>query len=206
MQLDPLQGVLKEVALTVNTIAASSVKPLIVLGVTVVAKKVPILGTVLFAGICVLVVASSRDGRIAYHKWRLAAAIQKARTAGAGKPTSGQELLALLRGRSATIEDYLAAWQWHEDALLELNYLTRREFALSNPPDTEERIRISEAAEKVFRGQQLWSIAKSPANDYAVVVTAPLPDMAQWERLMYQLEEETQFTCRFGYVTRRQLL
>ena len=163
-------------------------------------KKVLLWGTVLFAGMVMLVVASSRDGRIAYHKWRLAAAIQKAHTAGAGKPTAGQELLALLRGRPATTEDYLAAWHRHEDALVELNYLARREFAVSHQPDTEERMRISEAAEKVFRGPQLWSIAKSPSNDYAVVVTAPLPDMVQWERLMYRLEEEAQFTRRFGYM------
>jgi hypothetical protein len=165
-----------------------------------VTKKLLVLATVLFAGITVLVVASSRDGRITYHKWRLAAAIQNTHTAGAGKPTSGQELLALLRGRPASAEECLAVWQRHEDALVELNYLTRREFAVSKRPDTEERMRISEAAEKVFRGQQLWSIAKSPSNDYAVVVTAPLRDMVQWERLMYRLEEEAQFTRRFGYI------
>jgi hypothetical protein len=165
-----------------------------------VTKKLLVLATVLFAGITVLVVASSRDGRIAYHKWRLAAAIQNTRTAGAGKPTSAQELLALLRGCPASAEECLAVWQRHEDALVELNYLTRREFAVSKRPDTEERMRISEAAEKVFRGPQLWSIAKSPSNDYAVVVTAPLRDMVQWERLMYRLEEEAQFTRRFGYI------
>lgn len=163
-------------------------------------KKVLLLGTVLFAGLVMLVVASSRDGRIAYHKWRVTTAIQKARTAGAGKPTAGQELFALLRGRPASTEDYLAAWHRHEEALVELNYLARREFAVSHQPDTEERMRISEAAEKVFRGPQLWSIAKSPSNDYAVVVTAPLPDMAQWERLMYRLEEEAQFMRRVGYI------
>jgi hypothetical protein len=179
-------------------------------GSAVVTKKVLVLGTVLFAGMVMLVVASSRDGRIAYHKWRLTSAIQKARTAGAGKPTAGQELLALLRGRPATTEDYLAAWHRHEDALVELNYLARREFAVSHQPDTEERMRISEAAEKVFPGPQLWSIAKSPSNDYAVVsndyavvVTAPLPDMVQWEQLIYRLEEEAQVTRRFGYIESR---
>ena len=150
------------------------------------------MGPVLLVGVAMLV-ANSRDGSIVYHKWRLGVAIQHARTAGAGKPTKKQELLALLRGKPVNSEDCFAVWRRHEEALVRLNYLVRREFAVHTRPDTEERVRIAQAAERVFQQPQLWSIATNPANDFAVIITAPPQDMPKWERLMSRLRKESEF-------------
>jgi hypothetical protein len=177
-----------------------------VLGNRVLRKKVVILAIALLLGLTAVLVVNPRTTRIAYHKWRLIAAIDNTRTAGAGKPTPGQEFLAMLRGGPPSSEQCLAVWQRHEDALVKLKYLVRREFPISKRVSTEERVRIAEEAEKTFPGQRLWSIARSLSNEYAVVVTALPRDMAQWERLIYRLEEEAQFARKLSYVRPRQLL
>lgn len=169
-------------------------------------KKVIVLVLGLVLAIAVLAAANSPSGRIAYHKWRLAAAIENARTAGAGKPTASEEFLALLRGRPASSEECLTVWQRHEDALVKLKCLARREFALNKRANTEERMRIAEAAERLLGRQRPSSVARSPSNEYAVVVTAPARDMTEWERLMSRLEEEAQFARKSGYAPQRQRL
>ena len=135
-------------------------------------------------------VANSRSMRIAYHKWRLAAAIENTRTTGVGKPTSAQEFLALLGGKMSTAEECIEVWQRHEDALVDLNYLARREFDIGRHASIEQRWRVTEAAEKIFRGQPLWSVARSPSNEHAIMITARPAEMGKWERLIRRLREE----------------
>jgi hypothetical protein len=152
----------------------------------------------LFGGLLLVVglaafASRSRMARVAYHKWRLAAAVETARTAGAGKPTSRQEFFAIVRGAPLSSEECSAAWQRHEDALVQLCYLSRREFPLKKRAGTAERMRLCAAAEKTFARPQLWSVTRSPSNEYGVLITAPGQDMARWEQLIRQLQDEERF-------------
>jgi hypothetical protein len=131
--------------------------------------------------------ATSRSGRAAYHKWRLAKAIENARTAGEGKPTTAQELVSMLRGEPSTSAEYEEAWRHHEEALVKLNLLTRREFTLPKAVNSADRGRIISAAERVFGAIGPWSVTVAAAKSNAIVVTAPPGDMPRWERLMYRL-------------------
>jgi hypothetical protein len=146
--------------------------------------------------------ATSRSGRGAYHKWRLAAAIESARTAGEGKPTTAQELVSMLRGAPPTSAEYEEAWQYHEEALVKLNVLTRREFILPKAVHSADRGRIISAAEREFGAIGPWSVTAAVSNRNAVVVTAPPGDMHRWEQLMYRLCDEDQFVRRSGFGAR----
>jgi len=143
--------------------------------------------------------AISRSGRAAYHKWRLATAIENARTAGEGKPTTSQELVSMLRGEPSTSAEYEEAWRNHEEALVKLNVLTRRQFTLSKAVDSTERGRIVSAAEREFGAIGPWSVTAAVSNSNAVVVTAPPDDMPRWEQLMYRLCNEDQFVRQSGF-------
>jgi hypothetical protein len=149
-------------------------------------------GLLLVLGLAVFA-SNSRMAQVAWHKWRLVAAIESARTAGAGKPTPGQEFVAIVRGAPLSSEECIAAWQRHEDALVQLCYLSRREFPWRRRASTPERMRICAAAEKAFARPQLWSVTRSPSNEYAVLVTALGQDMARWEDLIRRLQEEERF-------------
>lgn len=142
--------------------------------------------------------ATSRSGRGAYHKWRLAAAIENARTAGEGKPTTAQELVSMLRGAPPTSAEYEEAWRYHEEALVKLNVLTRREFILPQAVHSADRGRIVSAAEREFGAIGPWSVTAAVSNSNAVVVTAPPGDMPRWEQLMYRLCDEDQLARRSG--------
>ncbi len=135
-------------------------------------------------------VGNSPEAQIAWHKWRLVAAIENARTAGAGKPSIGQEFVALVRGEIPTAQECSETWQRHEDALVNLRYLARREFDIGKPANTEHRLQISEAAERTFGGETLWSVVRSPVNDHAIMVTARPEDMCHWEGLLKRLQQE----------------
>jgi hypothetical protein len=147
-------------------------------------KGIIILGLVAIVAIA-SIFATSRPARVAYHQWRLAAAIDNARTAGEGKLTAAQEFLALLRGSPATSAEYEEAWQHHEDALVNLNVLTRREFTLTKPVANTDRSRIITAAEREFGAGGPWSVTAALSNSHAVVITAPVAEMSRWEQLIY---------------------
>jgi hypothetical protein len=149
-------------------------------------------GLLLVAGLAV-VASHLRTVQVAYHKWRLTSAIESARTAGAGKPTSQQEFFAIFRGRPLSAEECIAAWQRHEDALVQLCYLSRREFPWKKRASTVEQMRICAAAERSFARPQLWSVTRSPSNDHAILITAPGQDMARWEDLLRRLQQEERF-------------
>ncbi len=142
--------------------------------------------------------ATSRSGRAAYHKWRLTTAIENARTAGEGKPTTTQELVSLLRGKPSTSAEYEEAWRYHEEALVRLNVLARREFVLPNAVQSVDRGRIISAAEREFGAIGPWSVTVASTKSNAIVVTAPAGDMPRWERLMYRLCDEDQFVRQSG--------
>jgi hypothetical protein len=143
--------------------------------------------------------ATSRSGRAAYHKWRLSAAIESARTAGEGRPTTAQELVSMLRGKPATSAEYEEAWRHHEEALVKLKVLTRREFILPKAVQSADRGRIISAAEREFGAIGPWSVTAALSNANAVVVTAPPDDMPRWEQLMYRLCDEDQLVRRTGF-------
>lgn len=144
-------------------------------------------------------IATSRSGRAAYHKWRLAAAIENARTAGEGKPTTAQELVSMLCGGPSTSAEYEEAWRYHEEALVTLKVLTRREFVLPKAVQSADRGRIIRAAEREFGAIGPWSVTAALSNANAVVVTAPPGDIPRWEQLMYRLCDEDQLVRRAGF-------
>ena len=143
--------------------------------------------------------ATSRTGRGAYHQWRLATAIENARTAGEGRPTTAQELLSMLRGEPSTSAEYEEAWRYHEEALVKLNVLARREFILPKTVQSADRGRIISAAERVFGAIGPWSVTVASMKSNAIVVTAPPGDMRRWEQLMYRLCTEDQFVRQSGF-------
>ena len=132
-------------------------------------------------------------------------AVENARTAGAGKPTRTQEFISLLRGEPATSAEYEAAWRRHEDALVRLNVLTRRQFMLPSPVATEDRGRIVDAAEREFGSAGLWSVTSLSGDAQAILVTALPGDIPRWEELLYRLCEEQQVVRRYGFVRPRQM-
>jgi len=161
-------------------------------------------GTIILGLVAVLTIAScsaiSRNALVAYHKWRLAAAMENARTAGEGKPTRGQEFVALLRGQPRTSTEYENAWRYHEDALVKLNVLTRREFTLPKPVASADRGRIIDAAEQEFGSKGLWSVTTSSSDSHIVLVTALPGDIPRWEQLMDRFCGQTQFVQRYSFI------
>jgi hypothetical protein len=147
----------------------------------------------------------SRGPRVAYHKWRLEAAIENVRTAGEGKPSTAQEFVALVRGKPRTSAEYEDAWRYHEDALVKLKVLTRREFTMPGPVASEERGRIVDAAQLEFGSKGLWSVTTSSSNSHVVLVTAPAADIPRWEHLMYRFCEQQQFVRRYSFVRPRHI-
>jgi hypothetical protein len=164
-----------------------------------------ILGTVIALVAIGSIVATTRPGRVAYHKWRLRVAIENARTAGEGKPTRTQEFISLLRGQPATSAEYEEAWRRHEDALVKLNVLARREFVLPGPVASEDRGRIVDAAEREFGSTGLWSVTSLSRNAQSILVTALPGDIPRWEELLYSLCEEQHVVRRYGFVRPRQM-
>ena len=63
---------------------------------------------------------------------------------------------------------------------------------------TAERMQICAAAEKVFARPHLWSVTRSPSNEYAVLVTAPAEEMSRWEHLIQRLQREERFAQKLG--------
>jgi hypothetical protein len=160
-------------------------------------------GIIIFWGLMAVIamgsfLAASRNGRAAYHRWRLATAIENARTAGEGKPTTSQEFVSMLRGEPPTSAEYEEAWRYHEEALVKLNVLTRREFILPKAVHSADRGRIISAAEREFGAIGPWSVTAALSNANAIVVTAPPGDMPRWEQLMYRFCDEDQFARRSG--------
>jgi hypothetical protein len=162
---------------------------------------------ILFVGLVAgaLFLSNSYPVRVAYHKWRLAAAMDNAKTAGAGKPTGAQELVSLLTATPPDNQDYTDAWLRHEDALVDLHYLARREFVFSKRLPVDYRYRLSEAAEKAFCGQCFWSLARSPSNVNAIVITAPPDDMRVWEEILNRFNAQMAGR-RFSYLGSPQAL
>jgi hypothetical protein len=161
-------------------------------------------GTIILGLVAVLTIASfsvvSRNALVAYHKWRLAAAMENARTAGEGKPTTIQEFVALVRGNPRTSAEYEDAWRYHEEALVKLNVLTRREFTLPKAVVSADRGQIIDAAQQEFGSKGMWSVTTSASDSHIVLVTAPPGDIPRWEQLMQRFCEPTQFARRFSFV------
>ena len=162
-------------------------------------KGIALGGAIVLSTIVIIVVAQSRPAQSAYHRWRLAAAIENLETAGAGRPTVGQELAAML-WRRPDAGEYLRAWQRHEDALVKLQFLSRREFALSNSPShNTEPQRVYDEAARIFPTSRLWSVATSSCSKNAIVVTAPAADMPEWERLIGRLHHTRLASRKAGF-------
>jgi len=106
--------------------------------------------------------------------------------AGQGDPSGG--LWGLFQGEPKTSADYDAAAVRHEDALIKLKRLTRKEFRLRNAVSTGKAMdRFTELALKRFPNKGEWSCVFS-ANGDSVVITARPGQMARWEEFIREYD------------------
>jgi hypothetical protein len=145
---------------------------------------------IVLAAILVVGVAGWYALRVPYHKWRLAACNASAERLRNGQVTRTDELLGMLRGEPHTYQDYQAAATRHENALIELKYLARREFRLRIPVNTGEAMdRFTKLALVQFPNRREWSCVFSAAGD-SVVVTARPKHLPQWEEFIRAYDSE----------------
>ena len=71
------------------------------------------------------------------------------------------DLVSMLRGEPSTSAEYEAAWRYHEEALVRLKVLARREFILPKAVHSADRGRIISAAEQEFGAIGPWSVTNA---------------------------------------------
>ncbi|HMJ64743.1 MAG TPA: hypothetical protein VK615_05280 [Candidatus Binatia bacterium] len=139
---------------------------------------------VCLAAILIVGVAAWYTLRIPYHKWRMAACVASAERLRNGQNTRTDELLSLIRGEPQTYQDYQAAATRHENALIDLKYLARKEFHLRTPVSTGEAMdRFMKLALVRFPNRREWSCVFSSSGDSIVVTTRP-KRLPQWEEFI----------------------
>ena len=139
---------------------------------------------ILVAAILVVGAAGWYALRVPYHKWRMAACTASAERLRNGQNTRTDELLSLIRGEPQSYQDYQAAATRHENALIDLKYLARKEFRLRTPVSTGDAMdRFMKLALSQFPKRREWSCVFSPSGDSVVVTTRPkwLPE---WEEFI----------------------
>lgn len=138
--------------------------------------------------------------RVPYHKWRLTSCRETAERLRAGQNTIADEFWGLLRGAPKTSVEYYTAATRHEDALIHLKYLARKEFRLTTPLTSNAAIdRFTAAAARRFPNKREWSLVFSALGD-SVVVTARRQRMTDWEEFIRQhnraIRASTKHKCK----------
>ena len=82
----------------------------------------------------------------------------------------------------------LAVWKTHEQALLNLGYLERREFPLTNRAWRECWKTLPELARKELPKDRLWRISMHSTTTNVIVIQAERHDMAEWERMIREID------------------
>ena len=112
--------------------------------------------------------------RIPYHRWRLVACTKTAERLRLGQYTKADEFLGLFHREPKTYRDYEDAAMRHEDALVKLGYLARKEFHLRNPIRSDTHFaELMQRAVKSFPDTNRWSLILSPTGDVVRVTTLP---------------------------------
>jgi hypothetical protein len=105
---------------------------------------------------------------------------------GQGDASGG--LWGIFREEPKTSADYDAAAVRHEDALIKLKRLARKEFRLRNAVSTSKAMdRFTELALKRFPNKEEWSCVFSAKGDSVVITTRP-GQMAKWEEFIREHE------------------
>ena len=119
--------------------------------------------------------------RVPYHRWRLTACHQTAERLRAGGYTRTDEFLNLFRREPKTYRDYEDAAARHEDALVKLNYLVRKEFRIRKPLLSDSSlVDFMTRATARFPDTNEWSLVVSPTGDVLRVTTRP-NRIDEWE-------------------------
>ena len=123
-----------------------------------------------------------------YHQWRWAACREAAERLRNGTNTRVDEFFSLIRGRPKTYAEYYEAATGHEDALIKLNYLARKEFRLRNPLSSNSAMdQFSAAATKRFPKTREWSCVFSALGD-SLVITTVTKRMQDWEKFIREYD------------------
>jgi len=135
-------------------------------------------------GIISAAVAGWFTVRVPYHVWRWKVANKGARQALEVRASRIEDVRTLLGGEPRTWQDYQKAVAYHEEALVRLKYLARREFSLRQPITTAEiSERFYKAAIARFPNRLEWSWELSPAGDSVTITTTP-NNFAAWEKFI----------------------
>ena len=126
--------------------------------------------------------------RVPYHEWRLAACRSSAENLRAGKGDESEGLWGILGGEPKTAADYDAAALGHEDTLIKLKRLARKEFRLRNAVTTSKAMdRFTELALKRFPNKREWWCMFSATGDVVVITTRP-EQMDKWEEFVREFD------------------
>jgi len=126
--------------------------------------------------------------RVPYHEWRLAAYRDRAEHLRAGNDDGSGGVWDLFLGEPKTAADYDAAALGHEDTLIKLKRLARKEFRLRNAVMTSKAMdRFIELALKRFPNKRDWWCVFSATGD-VVVITAKPEQMDKWEEFVREFD------------------
>jgi hypothetical protein len=77
----------------------------------------------------------------------------------------------------------------HEKALLDMGYLEKREFRLTNAPVLTLAVRdLSDLARKELPLDRLWTIGKAPQGTNVLMIRAERHDMRKWEEMVRKVD------------------
>jgi hypothetical protein len=118
----------------------------------------------------------------------LAACRKSAEYLRSGQGDASGGLWGVFRGEPKTSADYDAAAVRHEDALIQLKRLARKEFRLRNAVSTIKSMdRFTELALKRFPNKEEWFCVFSANGDSVVITTRP-GQMARWEEFLREYD------------------
>jgi hypothetical protein len=130
--------------------------------------------------------------RVPYHKWRWDACTVAAERLRNGQLSRADELRGLIRGEPLTAQDYQAAATRHENALIRLGYLARKEFRLRNAVSSGQAMdRFTTLASARFPNSREWSCVFSASGDSISVTTRP-KRLAEWEAFLRAFDGDRQ--------------
>ncbi len=155
---------------------------------------------ILISAILIAGVLGALTLRVPYHKWRWGACTEAAERLRNGQLSRVDEVRGLIRGEPLTAQDYQAAATRHENALIRLGYLARKEFRLRNAVTTGEAMdRFTRLASARFPNSRGWSCVFSAPGDSVSVTTRP-KHLADWETVIRafdgELEPAKTLKCR----------
>jgi len=126
--------------------------------------------------------------RVPYHKWRWEASRNAARRSIDGQFTVADHLRTVVGREPQTWEDHYKTAAEHEQALIRLKYLVRKEFPLRHPISSAKLSeRFYYAATNRFPNRLEWTWELSEAADTVTITTTP-KRMVEWEQFIREFD------------------